>query len=190
MATEYRNSKTSYPPMACALPYSTLPSRFATPQSRCRSFPALLQLALISLSSRIKPLLEISKCASRRLSISFLMSLMSVKRSQRVTSQFLRSPSNSKMNSSTSPRWFRYISRRCCLQSSAVCFWRFLVPNPILSAEFLFRILDAAHYARDVSRKPKVLFPAASACAPTTIVAMAHHLAGLSLSRAEWGCGN
>jgi hypothetical protein len=28
------------------------------PQSRCRSFPALLQLALISLSSRIKPLLE------------------------------------------------------------------------------------------------------------------------------------
>jgi len=28
------------------------------PQSRCRSFPALLQLALVSLSSRIKPLLE------------------------------------------------------------------------------------------------------------------------------------
>ena len=28
------------------------------PQSRCRSFPALLQLALVPLSSRIKPLLE------------------------------------------------------------------------------------------------------------------------------------
>ena len=28
------------------------------PQSRCRSFPALLQLVLVSLSSRIKPLLK------------------------------------------------------------------------------------------------------------------------------------
>src|SRR5580693_3454951 len=90
-----------------------------------------------------------SKCASRRLSISFLMSLMSVNRSQRVTSQFLPAPSNSKMNSSTSPRWSRYFSRRCCLQMSAVCFCRFLVPNPILSAEFLYRI-PAAHYARDL----------------------------------------
>src|SRR5271165_5997867 len=82
-----------------------------------------------------------SKCASRRLSISFLMSLMSVNRSQRVTSQLLRSPSNSTINSSTSPRWSRYFSRRCCLQMSAVCFCRFLVPNPILCAEFLYRIL-------------------------------------------------
>src|SRR5208282_3304948 len=82
-----------------------------------------------------------SKCASRRLSISFFMSLMSVNRSQRVTSQFLPAPSNSKMNSSTSPRWSRYFSRRCCLQMSAVCFCRFLVPNPILCAEFLYRIL-------------------------------------------------
>src|SRR4029077_9822138 len=68
------------------------------------------------------------------------MSLMSVNRSQRVTSQFLPTPSNSKMNSSTSPRWSRYFSRRCCLQMSAVCFCRFLVPNPILCAEFLYRI--------------------------------------------------
>jgi hypothetical protein len=48
-----------------------------------------------------------------------------------VTSQFLRS---------------RYFSRRCCLQMSAVCFCRFLVPNAILCAEFLYRIL----YAGDV----------------------------------------
>ena len=34
------------------------------------------------------------------------MSLMSVNRSQRVTSQFLPAPSNSKMNSSTRPRWY------------------------------------------------------------------------------------
>jgi hypothetical protein len=56
-----------------------------------------------------------------------------------VTSQFLPAPSNSKMNSSTSPRWSRYFSRRCCLQMSAVCFCRFLVPNPISCAEFLYR---------------------------------------------------
>ena len=74
---------------------------------------------------------------------------MSVNRSQRVSSQFLRAPSNSKMNSSTSPRWSRYFSRRCCLQMSAVCFCRFLVPNPILCTEFLYRILTAAHHARD-----------------------------------------
>jgi len=74
---------------------------------------------------------------------------MSANRSQRVTSQFLPAPSNSKMNSSTSPRWSRYFSRRCCLQMAAVCFCRFLVPNPILCAEFLYRILTAAHYARD-----------------------------------------
>src|SRR5260370_17146171 len=51
-----------------------------------------------------------------------------------------------KVNSSTSPRWSRYFSRRCCLQMSAVCFCRFLVPNPILCTEFLYRILTAAHH--------------------------------------------
>src|ERR1700756_2552351 len=35
------------------------------------------------------------------------------------------------MNSSTIPSWSRYFSRRCCLQMSAVCFCRFLVPSPI-----------------------------------------------------------
>src|SRR5260370_35261485 len=38
-------------------PSPSLPA-LQLPQSRCRSFPALLQLALVSLSSRIKPLLE------------------------------------------------------------------------------------------------------------------------------------
>jgi hypothetical protein len=38
--------------------YSTLPSPLCNLQSRCRSFPALPQLALVPLSSRIKPLLE------------------------------------------------------------------------------------------------------------------------------------
>ena len=37
--------------------------------------------------------------------MSFLMSLMSVNRPQRVTSQFLGAPSISTINSSTSPRW-------------------------------------------------------------------------------------
>jgi hypothetical protein len=67
-----------------------------------------------------------SKCASRRLSISFFMSFMSVNRPQRVTSQFLGAPSISTINSSTSPRWSRYFSRRCCLQMSAVCCCRLL----------------------------------------------------------------
>jgi hypothetical protein len=76
------------------------------------------------------------------------MSLMSAKRSQQVISQFVRSPSNSTMNSSTSPRWSRYFSRRCCLQMSAVCFCRFLVPNPICAPNFCTGS-TAAHYARD-----------------------------------------
>src|SRR5208282_5203550 len=59
------------------------------------------------------------------------MSLMSVNWPQRVTSQFLGAPSISTMNSSTNPSLSRYFSRRCCLQMSAVCFWRFLVPKPI-----------------------------------------------------------
>src|SRR5260221_9924676 len=58
------------------------------------------------------------------------MSLISVNRPQRVTSQFLGVPSISTINSSTSSRWSRYFSRRCSLQMSAVCFCRFLVPNP------------------------------------------------------------
>ena len=75
------------------------------------------------LSSRIKPLLEMRLEALEHL---FFNVFMSVNRSQRMTSQVLRSPSNSKMNSSTSPSWSRYFSRRCCLQMSAVCFCRFL----------------------------------------------------------------
>ena len=73
---------------------------------------------------------------------------MSANRSQRVTSQFLRSPSNSKMNSSTSPRWSRYLSRRCCLQMSAVCFCRFLVSNPICAPNFCTGY-PVARYVRD-----------------------------------------
>src|SRR5271157_1368557 len=60
------------------------------------------------------------------------MSLMSVNWPQRVTSQFLEAPSISTMNSSTNLSLSRYFSRRCCLQISAVCFCRFLVPNPII----------------------------------------------------------
>ena len=68
---------------------------------------------------------------SRRWNISFLMSLISVNWPHRVTSQFLGWPSTSMINSSTSPSLSGYFSRRCCLQMSAVCFWRFLVPSPI-----------------------------------------------------------
>ena len=56
MATEYRNNvvtrrwREHFP--------TPPPSPLCNPQSRCLSFPALLQLALISLSSRIKLLLE------------------------------------------------------------------------------------------------------------------------------------
>jgi hypothetical protein len=75
---------------------------------------------------------QFSKCTSRRLSISFLMSLMSANWPQRVTSQILGAPSISTMNSSTNASLSRYFSRRCCLQMSAVCFCRFFVPNPIL----------------------------------------------------------
>jgi hypothetical protein len=51
-------SQRRHSPMARALPYSTLPSPLCNLQSRRRSFPALPQLALVPLSSRIKPLLE------------------------------------------------------------------------------------------------------------------------------------
>jgi hypothetical protein len=59
------------------------------------------------------------------------MRLMSVNWPQRVTSQFLGVPSISTINSYTNPSFSRYFSLRCCLQMSAVCFCRFLVPNPI-----------------------------------------------------------
>jgi Transposase IS66 family len=68
---------------------------------------------------------------SRRWNISFLMSLISVNWPHRVTSQFLGWPSISTINSSTSPSLSGYFSRRCCLQLSAVCFCRFLVPSPM-----------------------------------------------------------
>src|SRR5258707_10314655 len=61
MATEYRNNaKVNVVTRRWREYFPTPPSPppFATPQSRCRSFPALLQLALVPLSSRIKPLLE------------------------------------------------------------------------------------------------------------------------------------
>src|SRR3984893_15799648 len=64
MATEYRNNaklnvvtrrwrREHFP----TPPSPSLPP-LCSPLLRCRSFPALLQLALVSLSSRIKPLLE------------------------------------------------------------------------------------------------------------------------------------
>jgi hypothetical protein len=58
MATEYRNNaKVNIPDgVRTSLLHPPLPA--LQPQSRCRSFPALLQLVLVSLSSRIKPLLE------------------------------------------------------------------------------------------------------------------------------------
>jgi len=53
-------SQRRHPTMGEHFPTPPSPSLPALqlPQSRCRSFPALLQLALVSLSSRIKPLLE------------------------------------------------------------------------------------------------------------------------------------
>ena len=93
-----------------------------------------------------------SKCASRRLSISFFMSLMSVNRPQRVTSQFLAVPSISTINSSTSTRWSRYFSRRCCLQMSAVCCCRFLVPNPMLLPRIVTRTLVGGEFRIEAIR--------------------------------------
>jgi hypothetical protein len=40
----------------------------------------------------------------------------------------------------SSPR-SRYLSRRCRLQVSAVCFWRFLVPSPMVSRKCYHRLL-------------------------------------------------
>ena len=42
-----------------------------------------------------------------------------------------RGPSISTINSSTNPSLSGYFSRRCCLQMSAVCLCRCLVPRPI-----------------------------------------------------------
>ena len=60
MATEYRNNaKLNVVTRRWREHFPTPPSpRFAAPQLRCRSFPALLQLVLVPLSSRSKPLLE------------------------------------------------------------------------------------------------------------------------------------
>jgi hypothetical protein len=49
---------------------------------------------------------------------------------QPVRSQFWGGPSISTISSSTKPSLSGYFCRRCCLQSSAVCFCRFLVPRP------------------------------------------------------------
>src|SRR5262249_1746358 len=74
------------------------------------------------------------------------MSLMSVNWPHRVTSQFLAGPSISTINSSTNPSLSGYFSRRCCLQMSAVCFCRFLVPRPIVDLK-----LAVVNDCRDVS---------------------------------------
>jgi len=74
---------------------------------------------------------QFSNRISSRWSISFLMSLMSVNWAQRVRSQLLGGPSISTINSSTNPSLSGYFSRRCCLQMSAVCLCRCLVPRPI-----------------------------------------------------------
>src|SRR5258705_3977248 len=61
MATEYRNNaKVNVVTRRWRehFPTSPLASPLCNAQSRCRSFPALLQLALVPVSSRIKPLLE------------------------------------------------------------------------------------------------------------------------------------
>src|SRR6266446_7443101 len=59
MATEYRNNaKVNVVTRRWREHLPTPPSPLCNPQSRCRSFPALLQLALVPLSSRIKPPLE------------------------------------------------------------------------------------------------------------------------------------
>src|SRR5437899_155327 len=59
MATEYRNNaKVNVVTRRWREHFPTPPSPLCNPKSRCRSFPALLQLALVPLSSRIKPLLE------------------------------------------------------------------------------------------------------------------------------------
>jgi hypothetical protein len=69
-----------------------------------------------------------------------------------------RGASISTMNSSTNPSWSRYFSRRCYLQLSAVCFCRFLVPNPIGNESVLLLqmttsqthdLLDAVKQAAD-----------------------------------------
>src|SRR4029077_2086992 len=109
--------------------FPTPPSPFlpplCNPQPRCRSFPALLQLALVSLGSRIKPLLEM-----RLEALEHLFFYAFDVGEEVPTSDIAVFTVTPKMNSSTSPRWSRYFSRRCCLQMSAVCFCRFLVPNP------------------------------------------------------------
>jgi hypothetical protein len=77
------------------------------------------------------------------------MSLMSVNRSQRVTSQLLRSPSNSTINSSTSPRWSRYFpgDAACkCPPFVSAGSW-FLIPY--CAPNFCTGSFTAAHYARD-----------------------------------------
>ena len=91
--------------------------------------------------SWIEPVLESNFEALEHL---FLMSLMSVNWPHRVTSQFLRGPSISTINSSTNPSLSGYFSRRCCLQVSAVCFCRFLVPRPIGDSSWRW-------FCRDVS---------------------------------------
>ena len=59
IATTQKSTSSPDDGVSTSLLHPPLPSpALQTPQSRCRSFPALLQLALVSLSSRIKPLLE------------------------------------------------------------------------------------------------------------------------------------
>ena len=72
---------------------------------------------------------QLSKWRSTLLIVSVVRPAMSVKFSQRVISRAL--PSTSRMYSSTSTIFSAFLRRRCCLQSSAVCLCRFLVPTLI-----------------------------------------------------------
>src|SRR5205823_12230866 len=85
----------------------------------------------------IEGLSHCSKRSSTRLIVSSLIPLISVKLPQRVISRSLPIPSTSRMYSSTRFSLSEYLSRRCCLHSSAVCACRFFVPRDI-ALDFAF----------------------------------------------------
>jgi hypothetical protein len=82
-------------------------------------------------------------CSTRR-SVSRVKPLTSVKLPHALISLFLPKPSTSEMYCSTSADWRLYFSRRCCLRTSAVCFWRFFVPKLIAD---IGMIADVEYYA-------------------------------------------
>jgi hypothetical protein len=79
----------------------------------------------------IEGLSHCSKRSSTRLIVSSLIPLISVKLPQRVISRSLPIPSTSRIYSSTRFSLSEYLSRRCCLHSSAVCACQFFVPMDI-----------------------------------------------------------